>query len=175
MLIKTKRLVIRNFKKSDYRDLHEYLSDRETYKYEPGKPETLETAKKLCEERAKENKFFAVQLNDKVIGHIYRDQTEPKKLLTWELGFIFNRKYQGKGYATEALSAIIEDGFNTTKVHRFVAHCNPKNTSSWKLLERVKMKREGRLRKNIYFDVDAEGNPLWLDTYEYGLLREAGR
>jgi hypothetical protein len=33
------------------------------------------------------------------------------------------------------------------------------------------MKREGKLRKNIYFRKDDNGNPIWLDTYEYGLLK----
>jgi RimJ/RimL family protein N-acetyltransferase len=109
-------------------------------------------------------------LKNKVIGHIYFDQIKPQKLLTWETGFIFNKKYQGKGYATESLTAIIEYGFKNKNIHKIIAHCNPKNVSSWKLLERIKMKREGKLRENIYFNKDGRGNPIWLDTYEYGLL-----
>ena len=169
--LKTKRLLIRNFVENDYHDLYEYLSDRETYNFEPGEPITIETAKNLCNERSKNRKFLAVQLKNKVIGHIYFAQIKPKKLLTWETGFIFNKKYQGKGYATESLTAIIEYGFKNMNVHKIIAHCNPKNVSSWKLLERVKMKREGTLRKNIYFNKDEKGNPIWLDTYVYGLLR----
>jgi len=171
MTIETKRLLIRNFIEDDYNDLYEYLSDKETYRFEPGEPITLETAKDLCKERSKTGNFLAVQLGNKVIGHIHFDQTEPKKSLTWEVGFIFNRKYHGKGYATESLRAIIEHGFRNMNIHKIIAHCNPKNVASWKLLERVKMKREGKLRKNIFFNKDKEGNPIWLDTYEYGLLR----
>ena len=171
ILIKTKRLFIRNFMENDYNDLFEYLSDKETYIFEPGEPITIDTAKSLCDERSKSNKFLAVQLKNKVIGHIYFDQTKPQKLLTWEVGFIFNKKYQGKGYAIESLTAIIEYGFENKNIHKIIAHCNPKNVSSWKLLERIKMKREGKLRKNIYFNKDGKGNPIWLDTYEYGLLK----
>ena len=169
--IKTKRLLIRNFLEHDYNDLYEYLSDKETYKYEPGEPTTIEVAKNLCKERAKNNKYLAVLLKNKVIGHIYFDKIEPNKLLTWEVGFIFNKKYQGRGYATESLMAIIKYGFKNMNIHKIIAHCNPRNISSWKLLERVKMKREGKLRKNIYFNNDENGNPIWLDTYEYGLLK----
>jgi RimJ/RimL family protein N-acetyltransferase len=168
--IKTKRLLIRNFTETDYNDLYEYLSDKETYQFEPGEPITVETAKKLCNERSKDNNFLVVQLKNKVIGHIYLGQVKPTKLKTWEAGFIFNRKYQGKGYATESLMAIIEYGFKNMNVHKIIAHCSPKNIRSWKLLERVKMRREGKLRENIYFDTDEKGNPVWLDTYEYGLL-----
>jgi RimJ/RimL family protein N-acetyltransferase len=169
--IKTKRLLIRNFMKDDYNDLYEYLSDKETYKFEPGEPITIEAAKNLCNKRSVDNKFLAVLLKNKVIGHIFLGQVKPKKLMTYEVGFIFNRKYQGKGYATEALMAIIEYGFKNMNVHKIIAHCSPRNISSWRLLERVKMRREGKLRENIYFNKDENGNPIWLDTYEYGLLK----
>ena len=169
--IKTKRLIVRNFEPYDYNDLYEYLSDKETYRFEPGEPITVETAKNLCNERSKGCDFLAVQLKNKVIGHIFFSQTEPKELMTWEVGFIFSRKYQGNGYATESLKSIIEYGFAKLKIHKITAHCNPKNISSWRLLERVKMKREGKLRQDIFFNRNARGEPLWLDTYEYGLLK----
>jgi RimJ/RimL family protein N-acetyltransferase len=168
--IKTKRLLIRNFVEDDYNDLYESLSDKETYKFEPGEPVTNEAAKKLCNERAKDNNFLAVQLKNKIIGHIYFGQINPKRLMTWEAGFIFNKRYQGKGYATESLMAIIDYGFKNMNIHKIIAHCSPKNIQSWKLLERVKMRREGKLRESIYFNIDEKGNPVWLDTYEYGLL-----
>jgi RimJ/RimL family protein N-acetyltransferase len=170
--IKTKRLKIRNFLKSDFYDLFEYLSDKETYKYEPGKSISIEEAKLLCNERSKDNKFLAIQLDKKIIGHIYLSQIEPYNLMTWEVGFIFNKKYHGKGYATESIKALIEYHFDNDNVHKIIAHCNPKNIKSWKLLERIKMKREGKLRKNIYFNKDENGNPIWIDTYEYGILKE---
>lgn len=30
--------------------------------------------------------------------------------------------------------------------------------------------REGHLLRNIYFKVDKMNAPIWLDTYEYGIL-----
>jgi len=39
-------------------------------------------------------------------------------------------------------------------------------------LERLSFTREGKLRENIYFNKDSNGNPIWIDTYEYGLLKE---
>jgi RimJ/RimL family protein N-acetyltransferase len=172
MKLKTQRLVIRNFVSNDYKDLYEYLSDKETYKYEPGEPITLEKAKDVCIERSKNNDFLAIELENKIIGHIYFSQIEPKNLKTWEMGYIFNKKFHGKGFATEAAKAIIENGFFEKDVHKIIAHCNPKNISSWKLLERIKMKREGKLRKNIYFIEDKNGEPIWQDTYEYGILKD---
>ena len=171
IFLKTKRLNITNFNENDYEDLFEYLSDKNTYKYEPGKPISIEIAKKLCLERSKNNDFLAVKLKNKLIGHIYCKQIDPKEYMTWEVGFIFNRIYQGKGYATESLDAVIEHYFKNIKVHKIIAECNPKNKASWKLLERVGMEREGKLRKNVYFKQDVNGEPIWQDTYIYGKLK----
>ena len=170
--IKTERLIIRNFFESDYNDLFEYLSDKDTYRYEPGEPISIETAKNLCTKRSKNNEFLAVGLEKKVIGHIYLGQVKPENIKTWETGFIFNKKFHKKGYATEALNAVIDYGFNKMDIHKIIAHCNPKNIPSWKLLEKVKMKREGKLRENIYFKLDEKGNPIWQDTYEYGIIKK---
>lgn len=84
----------------------------------------------------------------------------------------FTPKYYGKGYATESCRAIIDYGFRELKVRRVVAMCNPDNISSWKLLERLKMRREGHHLKNIYFKEDENGKPIWNDTYEYAVLAD---
>jgi ribosomal-protein-alanine N-acetyltransferase len=107
-----------------------------------------------------------------VIGHIYFNKIQPEELMTRELGYIFNPKYQHMGYATESVKEIIQYGFKTCNVHRIFAHCNPNNILSWKLLERVGMRREGEFKKNIFFRKDENGNPKWNNTYEYALLRE---
>lgn len=36
-------------------------------------------------------------------------------------------------------------------------------------------RREGTLIRNIYFFCDEAGEPLWQDTYEYGILKEEWR
>ncbi len=53
-----------------------------------------------------------------------------------------------------------------------MARCNPKNTASWKLLERIGFKREGYFKKVAFFTKDTSGNPNWHDAYEYSKLRE---
>ena len=49
--------------------------------------------------------------------------------------------------------------------------CNPVNTTSWRLLERLGMRREGHLIQNIYFKKDENGEPIWSDTFEYAILK----
>jgi len=173
-MLSTERLIIRPFLESDYKDLHEYLSLKEIYQFEPGEPVSLEEAKKIASERARGTDFWAVTLKDnkKLIGHVSFIQTEPKFFLTWEIGFIFNPAFQNQGFASEAVRAIITYAFTKLGAHRIVGHCTPENIPSWKVLEKCGMKREGLLRKNVFFRKDRNGKPRWLDSYEYAMLAE---
>lgn len=169
--LETERLVIRRFKEKDWKDLYEYLSDEEVVRYEPYQAFSIEASQNEAKSRAESPAFLAVCLkeNNKLIGNIYFAKQEFK---TWEIGYVFNRSYQGRGYATEAANAVIAYGFNTRGARRIVAMCNPLNTASWRLLERLGMRREGHLKQNIYFKKDEKGNPIWSDTYEYAILKD---
>lgn len=167
--METERLIIRRFKNEDWQDLYEYLSDEEVVRFEPYEPYSLESCKKEAIARAGHPAFLAVCLKDsgKLIGNIY---FEKQDYGTYEIGYVFNAQYHGKGYATESAKAVIENGIKNFNVRRIVAMCNPTNEASWRLLERLNMRREGHLLQNIWFKNDEEGQPLWVDTYEYGIL-----
>ena len=166
----TDRLVIREFKEADGEDLYEYLSNEEVVKFEPYKAFTREEAYAEAKRRSEDNNFLAVCLNDgKLIGNLYFSKGEYE---TWEVGYVFNVNYWGNGYATEALKALINYSFGELGVRRIIAMCDPNNPNSWKLLERVGMRREGTLLQNVYFFTDENNNPIWKDTYEYGILKD---
>lgn len=166
----TERLLIRGFRETDGEDLYEYLSDEEVVRYEPYKVLSKDEAYKEAKRRAIDGSFLAVCLEcGKVIGNLYFTKGDFE---TFQIGYVFNRKYWGNGYATESLNALIKYAFEELKVRRIIARCDPKNISSWHLLERVGMRREGTLLKNVYFFTDEDGNPIWKDTYEYALLKD---
>ena len=170
-MLETERLAIRRFKQDDWRDLHEYLSQAEVVKFEPYEVFTIADSKHEAQTRSQDNRFWAVCLKEcgKLIGNIYLSK---QGFETWELGYVFNKHYQGRGYATEAARALIDDAFRNQSARRIVAMCNPLNEPSWKLLERLAFRREGHLKKNIYFKKDENGDPIWADTYEYAILSE---
>lgn len=169
--METERLVIRRFYADDWEGLHEYLSQSEIVKYEPYDVFTEESSKLEAVSRSENEAFWAVCLKDsnKLIGNVYLAKQD---FDTWELGFVFNSRYQGKGYATEASYALVNDVFLNKNARRVIAMCNPLNEKSWKLLERLGMRKEGHLVKNIYFKKDNNNQPIWADTYEYGILKE---
>lgn len=167
--METERLSIRKFCVNDWKDLHEYLSQEEVVKFEPYDVFSEEASKEETLHRSKNDDFWAVCLkeNGKLIGNIYLSKQD---FDTWELGYVFNHNYQGNGYATEAAVALVDIAFKEKNARRVIAMCNPLNNASWKLLERMGLRREGHLIQNIFFKRDEFGCPIWLDTYEYGIL-----
>lgn len=165
----THRLLIRRFQADDWEDLYEYLSQAEVVTFEPYGVFSKEDCRREAARRAENSAFWAVCLKDtgKLIGNIYLSKGE---FDTWTLGYVLNARYQGNGYATEAAFALVDHTFRKEKARRLIAMCNPLNEASWRLLERLGLRREGRLRQNIFFKRDALGRPIWADTYEYGIL-----
>ena len=94
--IETERLIIRNFKYKDWRDMKDYLSYEEVVKYSPYKIFDDEMAPKEILERIDSNDILAVELKKdyKVIGEIIFENGE---FDAKEIGFFLNPKYQGQG------------------------------------------------------------------------------
>ena len=169
MIIATKRLLIRPFQNSDCSDLYDYLSRDEVVYYEPYQPISYEEAIAETLKRMQNSAFHAVTLNNKVIGNLYLEKGDYD---TWEFGYVFHNDYWGMGYAFESAQALIQQAFFQFNARRIIACCNPLNEASWRLLEKLGFRREGTLIKNIYFNTNQQGDPIWQDTYEYGLLKE---
>ena len=102
-------------------------------------------------------------------------QTDMEIFRTWEIGYIFNPNYHNQGYATEACQAVINYAFTQLNAHRIVANCSPENPASWRVLEKCGLTREATRRKNAFFRTDYNGEPIWLDSFEYAILADDAR
>ena len=167
MHIKTKRILIREFELEDWQAVYEYTSDINVMKYIPEGIFTEKDAKEFVSENKSDNaeKFPVVLLDEDIlIGHIifYKYFGEH----TYEIGWVFNPKYQNRGYASEAAKAILEYGFKEMNLHRIIATCQPENIPSYRVMERIGMRREGLFKKCI-----PKGNEWW-DEYYYAILEE---
>ena len=69
-----------------------------------------------------------------------------------EIGFLFDRAYWGKGYATEAIAAVIGHAFGPLGLERLWARFHAGNEGSRRLLERLGFVREGTLKGHIVRD-----------------------
>ena len=167
----TERLILRRFRESDLEDLYAILSNPETMAFEPYPPMTLEQAKEALAWRISTGEMTAVErkATGQMIGNVYLGKREFDAM---ELGFVFRRECWGQGYARESCEAMIHKAF-AEGVHRIYAECDPENEGSWRLLERLGFRREGHLRRNVFFHRDEAGRPIWKDTYVYALLNES--
>jgi hypothetical protein len=108
-----------------------------------------------------------------MMGHVLLYPEHNPKFMICEIGFVFNPKYHGKGYATEACKALLTYGFEKLNAHRIIATCDPENTRSWKLMQRLGMRREAHLRKCLYLRTPEPGKEIdWRDEYHYAILKE---
>lgn len=171
---KTERLVVRRFLSDDGEALYEYLSNPNVVKFEPYSTYRRDEAYAEAARRAGDSRFWAVCLKEdgKLIGNLYFCQEEPECFGLYEIGYVFNQTHQGKGYATESVRSLVDYGFKQCKAHRIIGRCHPQNRSSWRLMERIGMRREGHFIKKAYHELDARGNPAWHDAFEYAILDE---
>lgn len=177
MILETDRLFLRRFCSDDWRGLYEYLSHEEVVKFEPYNVLNEEECKQEAIDRSHNDAFWAVCLkeNGKLIGNVYFQRQEPEEFMTWEIGYVFNPKYYGKGYATEACKRVMKYAFEQLGAHRIIGRCDPENLSSWRLMERLSMRREGYFKKPAFFKKSADGKPIWHDAYQYSILEEEFR
>lgn len=82
-----------------------------------------------------------------------------------ELGWVLDPTHTGRGYATEAVRELLRYCFEDLRVHRVVASCFLDNVTSWRLMERVGMRREDHaVRESLH------RSGRWLDTVAYAIL-----
>jgi ribosomal-protein-alanine N-acetyltransferase len=86
-----------------------------------------------------------------------------------DIGYEFDPLHWGRGYATEAARVVLAFGFNQLKVHRVWATCVADNLGSVRVLTKLGLRQEGRLRQAEFFK-----DRYW-DTLIFGLLEEEWR
>lgn len=171
MLLQTKRLLLRPTIEKDKEDFFEIFHDEKTCRYllyEPWDEQSLdqEFHKKLLQRSMDGDRGMNVScvLDHKVIGSIAMWYTDMKD--TVEIGYIFNKNYSKKGYATEALLAIMQYLFYELKAHRIYANIDVRNDRSIALCKRIGMRKEAHFIKDYFY------KGKWSDSYIYAMLIE---
>jgi ribosomal-protein-alanine N-acetyltransferase len=83
-----------------------------------------------------------------------------------EAWYLLDRPWWGRGLGTQAARLLVEKGFREFGMHRVWAYVCPPNEASIRILEKLGLRREGLLRKNLKI----QGQ--WMDSYVYAVLRE---
>ncbi|BCJ61992.1 N-acetyltransferase [Micromonospora endophytica] len=119
---------------------------------------------------------MAVTLDGVVIGTVSLDLRDgmgqpglPSRTEA-EVGYIFDPAHGGRGYATEAVAAVVTHAFEQLGARRITAGCFADNLSSVRILEKIGMRRE---QHGVRDSWHAERG--WVDGYTYALLAEEWR
>lgn len=172
--LETERLRLRPFRRGDVDAVLEYRSREDVARYLFDPPLSREECAVAIQQRT--TQFSLVGEGDRIILAVERREDNAlvgEVSLIWrsqegrqgELGWIFHPDHQGKGYATEATRCMLELGFGGADLHRLFARCDARNTSSWRLMERLGMRREAHFREHGVF----KGG--WDEEFYYAMLR----
>jgi RimJ/RimL family protein N-acetyltransferase len=171
VFVETERLVLRRFDEADLPTFLAYRNDAEVARFQSWRATSEGEARRFIAEMGAAHPGvagpgfqFAVAV--KGSGHVGDCYL---KLLDYdvrqaEIGYTLARGAWGRGYATEAVRGMLGFVFDSLRLHRVSAYTAVRNARSVALLERVGMRREGRLRQSFWF---ADG---WQDEYLYALL-----
>ena len=127
--LETERCIIRNVTSLDTGELYDVLSDEEVMKYiEP--PFTLEQTAEFIKNAGLSDDplIYAVEYREtgKAIGHVIY---HPYGKNSYEIGWILNRKYWGRGIAEELTAALI--AFSREKgIRELVMECSPRQAAT---------------------------------------------
>ena len=174
--LESERLRFRKFRQDDLPVIYDMLSSPENMKYRSSEPKNEEEAQAYldwaiaCAEAEPCVNFrYAVERKDDgaLIGscELYFTDQDPAAL-AWEL----HRSYWRQGYGTEIGRTLLRLAFDTLKLRRVIADCNTLNTGSYRIMEKIGMRREAHFVK-LYRGNSVLGH-RWCDKYQYAILRE---
>ncbi len=172
--IRTERLLLRRWAESDLDAALTYYRNGDVVRYllhEALDRETL--AERIAVRRESiapalpgDVLSLAVEHEGHLVGDVMLRMKDGEPPATAEIGWVFHPDHAGRGFATEAASAVITLGFEHYRLHRIFAMLDPRNVASTRLCERLAMTREAHHRRDFW----TKGE--WADTYVYAVLVE---
>lgn len=171
MELRTERLLLRELEESDAQRMSEIEALPEVWRYSTGDRRTLAEADEyICGLITEASVIprrvfdFAITLDGHYIGRagFKRSDTELRDAMLW---YSLDPVHQRKGYATEAVRALVKFAFESLGLHRVWADADPRNPPSIRVMERLGMRREAHHIENVCIRDE------WCDSVIYAMLR----
>lgn len=170
--LEAENLILRPLQTSDLDDLFEYAQDPDVYSYGMWQPYP---SREACADDLNSliKRYDAGTLwwwalvskgDGKMIGRCELTDVVPH-VGRADIGYALNKKYWGKGYATEAIQKVMTYAFEAMTLNRIAATVLADNAASIHLLEKLGMTREGTLRQ------DTKIRGFLEDVHLYAILK----
>ena len=173
--LESERLIYRKFNEDDFPIVFDWLNNAENMKYWSGEPRNesetrnyLHWAISTTEAEDRHNYEFAVVLktDSSLIGSASLINLPDKP----EIGWHIHRNYWKQGYGTEIGKTMLKFGFDVLGLRRIIAACNSGNRGSYRIMEKIGMRREAHFIKAL--QANSILNYEWCDMYQYAILAE---
>ncbi|MCT4639270.1 MAG: GNAT family N-acetyltransferase [Bacteroidales bacterium] len=173
MRLVTDRLLIRAITPDDRDKVFEYRKDKKTNMYQGWIPETIDDVDMFIGKVAKKvnmpDTWFQLVIVEMeletVIGdigiHFIGEENNQV-----EIGCTLNKRFHKRGYATEAVKAVIDYLFTELNKHRIITSVDPANVGSIDLVERIGFRKEAHFVESLFI------NGEWVDDAVYALLKK---
>lgn len=171
--LETHRLILRTFEERDVLAFAVYRSDPEVARYQGwDAPFTdLQAAEFIRDMRRLQDgapgKWLQLAIEVKASGVLAGDcafKVEAGDSRQAEMGLTLSRPFQGQGYGIEATTRLLDFLFFERKMHRVRAGCDVLNQPSYRLLEKLGLRREAHWIENLWF------KGRWSSEYWYAIL-----
>ena len=176
---RTERLALRPATPDDLEATSRYRRLDSISRWLTRAPATLEEHRTGFEDAGSLAKTLVVELDGEIIGDLMlrvedawaqAEVADQAREIQAELGWVLHPDHAGNGYATEAVRGLIRLCFQDLGLRRVTANCFADNDASWRMMERLGMRRE------IYtVRSPCTGPGSWLDGMGYALLAEEWR
>ncbi|WP_197035461.1 GNAT family N-acetyltransferase [Paenibacillus sp. UNC451MF] len=172
ILLEGSRIYLREFNLPDWVGVHAYASQERVCRFQPWGPNDEEQSKSFvkqvmvdAEQMPRTRFVFAIveRATEKMIG-AGEFNIRSMNDRSGEIGYIVNPDYWGQGIATETAKLLVNFGFEESQMHRIYATCDPRNVGSSKVLTKIGMTQEGRLRDVLLIK---DG---WRDSFVFSIL-----
>lgn len=180
--IATSRLVLRRFQPDDLNDLYAIQSRPDVARYEYWEPRTRGEVEAVLSRKIAQGSVRregdalsaavvlpdAVDTTSGVIGDVsfwWRSEAYRQG----EIGYAFNPRFGGRGFATEAVRAVIDMAFRDLGLHRVYGRTDARNTASANLMRRLGMRQEAHFVDNEIF------KGAWGSEFVFAILEDEWR
>lgn len=176
--IRTARLILRPIAPTDAEAMHAYKSDPDSVRYVPYAPlERADVERRITTiwsttAFSQQGDGVCLAVEERETGTLVGDVVlfwRDEVARSGEVGYNFDPRAGGRGYAGEAVDALLAVGFDGLGLHRIVARIDERNTASARVAERLGFRREARLVESEWFKGE------WATMLVYALLEDEWR
>ena len=168
-VLETERLILRKISMDDAEDMFHLRTNEDAMKY-INKPKltSIDDAKEIIKKMNDPDRIqwgITLKTSDIIIGTIGYHRIE-KEHYRAEIGYMLHPQYWNTGLMSEAITKVINYGFDEMKLHSIEAIINPGNTISRKILKKFNFIKEAYFKENFFF----EGK--FYDSEVYSLVKK---